>query len=187
MAHVRDVRLQLGTNQEFQNLAEVNFAVEFSQAEVSQNINFGLYVTLMQYDPRVMQQYNHLTQNGAYDYGSYPMGQGNGWNPVVGREQGILWIAREVIRPNGTKTQYFQRKCTFQKPTNGQFQNGNFNGQFMAHVSVIPEITEGRGWSNAYRLGQGQMPFGNHAMNGQHNFFNQEMFATNGAFATNNI
>ncbi|MDX2063144.1 MAG: hypothetical protein SFY70_08795 [Bacteroidia bacterium] len=183
MAHVRDVRLQLGMNQEFQHLAEVTFAVEFSQAEVNQNINFGLYVTLLQYDPRVLSQYHHLSQNGAYEFGSYPQGQGNGWNPTVGRENGVLWIAREVIRPNGTKSQYFQRKATFQRQ-----QRNSFGGQqqefFTAHVNVIPEITEGRGWSNPFRFGNGQMPLGaQHTQQPQ--FFDEPQF--NGAYANNLI
>lgn len=186
MAHVRDVRLQLGMNQEFQRLAEVTFAVEFSQAELNQNLNFGLYVTLLQYDPRVLQQYHNLNQNGAFEFGGYPGGQGNSWNPTLGRDQGVLWIAREVIRPNGTKSQYFQRKTTFQRSQRGGF-NGSFNGQqefYTAHVNVIPEITEGRGWSNPFRMGQGQMPFAAHThSNGQ--FANEH--SSNGVYENSMI
>jgi hypothetical protein len=50
-------------------------------------------------------------------------------------------------------------------------------------VSVIPEITEGRGWSQVYRLGQGQVPFGAQ-MNGQSQFFNEQPV---GSFANNLI
>lgn len=155
MAQVRDVRLQLGINQEFQQLAEVSFSVEFSQAEVNQNINFGLYVALLQYDPRVLQQYRHSAQNGAFEFGGYPHGQGNHWNTLLNRDNGVLWIAREVVRPNGTKSQYYHRKVSFQRP-----QRNGFNGSqhtsdlYTAHVNVIPEITEGRGWSNPFRMGQ---------------------------------
>jgi len=174
MAQVRDIRLVIGTNPEFQQLAEVSFAVEFSQAEVTQNINFGLYVSLLQYDPRLINQYQHLSPNGAFEYGNHAMSQGRGQGPTLGRDHGVLWIAREVIRPNGTKTHYFQRKCTFQRPShNGMGSAFSNYGEFTAHVNVIPEITEGRGWSNVQRLGQGQPYFGSQ-QNGQMNGMPQE-------------
>ena len=76
MAQVRDIRLMLGMSPEFQQIAEVSFAVEFSQAELNQNINFGMYVNLLQYDPRIMSQFQHMSQNGAFEYGNHPTTNG---------------------------------------------------------------------------------------------------------------
>lgn len=173
----------LGMSPEFQQIAEVSFAVEFSQAELNQNINFGMYVSLLQYDPRIMSQFQHMSPNGAFEYGNHPFAQGRSQNPTMGREHGVMWIAREVIRPNGTKTQYFQRKCVFQRnQQNGMGNAYNNFGEYTAYVNVIPEITEGRGWSNVYRMGQQQslhMPYTNGYMNGNGQQETMPAFADN--------
>lgn len=171
MAHVRDIRLMLGMTPDFQQMAEVAFAVEFSQAEVNQNINFGLYVSLLQYDPRNGNSFN-MTNYQTPFFSAHNGHQPNQTTPYMSRDNGIFWVAREVIRPNATKTHYFQRKCTFQRQLQGNYGSSMQQGDYTAYVMVIPEITEGRGWSNVYRLGQGQtqaqVPFGAY-MSGQTN------------------
>lgn len=154
MAQIRDVKLITGTTPDHQVVAEVQFAVEYSQAELNQNMHFGLYVMLVAVDER-MQPVN-FGHNGAQEL-QYQ--QPERWmNPSNPRSQDqVLWIAREYVSPRNCKTQFYTRRAVLQR--NSRFMS--WPG-FFAHVAIIPEITEGRGWSRVFRLQPNQqlfMPF----------------------------
>jgi hypothetical protein len=149
MAQVRDIKLFNSYNQDNQIVAEVNFSVEFAQAEVNQNVNFGLYVMLLAVDEN-MRPYQ-FENNGAFEMTPDARRQSDFWTNRSRYNDKVMWIAREVINPRGCKTQYFTRRTIFQR-------NSAFNQYpgFCANVCVIPEITEGRGWSNVCQFNPGQ-------------------------------
>ncbi len=159
MAQVRDVKLFTGSTPDQQVVAEVQFAVEYSQAELSQNMQFGLYVMLIAVDER-MQPVN-MGHNGAremqYQQPERWMQSGNSR-----MQDQVLWIAREFVSPRNCKTQFYTRRAVLQR--NSRFMS--WPG-FFAQVAVIPEITEGRGWSRVFQLQPNQqlfMPFENEMM-----------------------
>jgi hypothetical protein len=154
MAQVRDIKLMTGTTPDHQVVAEVQFAVEFSQAELNQNMQFGLYVMLVAVDERM--QPVSMMPNGAREM---QFQQPERWmNSSHPRQQDqVLSIAREFISPRNCKTQFYTRRAVLQR--NSRFMN--WPG-FFAQVAVIPEITEGRGWSRVVQLQPNQqlfMPF----------------------------
>ena len=159
MAQVRDIKLLTGTTSDHQVVAEVQFAVEYSQAELNQNMQFGLYVMLVAVDERM--QPIGMGHNGAREM---QFQQPERWmNASHPRQQDqVLSIAREFVSPRNCKTQFYTRRAVLQR--NSRFMT--WPG-FFAQVAVIPEITEGRGWSRVVQLQANQqlfMPFDQDSM-----------------------
>ena len=143
MAQVRDIKLFAKTNREDQMVAEVNFAVEFSQAEIQQNMNYGLYVMLLAVDERMRpQQWDPTQMNFHHD--AWRNGERGSFMNENWLRDRVIWIARENINARNCQSRYFTRRCAFQR-------NNRFNQYpgYCANVRVIPEIYEGRGWSKA--------------------------------------
>lgn len=169
MSFVRDIRLNIARRNEQDFLADLQFNVEFSPAEVSRNMNFGIYAALFgndersnpfRFDSRNPHNEFFMPQFPGADYPGFQnrnMNGGNGnFNGYAPREFDngfILWIARERLTPNQNQNFSFNRKATFDLRT----LNLPYN-EFRAYVWVVPEIFEGKAVSNNFRLNSGYAP-----------------------------
>ena len=146
MAQVNNVELKMGrastsTTLEF---AEVNFSINFSDQEVRQNLAFGLHVFLYEKDDNL--DIYHLEPNGMFNVGTrlHPDRELDDKDDFVRR------ITREIIRPNGDNLVDLSRSQQFDV---GNQEDGN--EEYMALVWVIPEIVEGKAWSNEFSINLG--------------------------------
>jgi hypothetical protein len=166
MAQIRDIQLEMGMQPDQQTFADVRFSVEFSEAEMRRNMQYGLYVGLFRNDERAYQA--EFETNGAYQTFMMPahpgvfMGNGQAADAQFGMHFGnqdsgqrnaqsglVCWIARESLMPSQTQTHHITRKTTFDLNRFPKSYNG-----FRAMVWVVPEIAQGQGWSKPQRLGQ---------------------------------
>ena len=146
MAQVNNVRLRMGrvstsTTLEF---AEVNFSINFSDQEVRQNLAFGLHSFLYEKDDNL--DIYHLEPNGMFNVGIrlHPD------RDLDDKDDFVRQISREIIRPNGNSVVALTRRQ--------EFDVGNQeddNEEYMALVWVIPEIVEGKAWSNEVSINLG--------------------------------
>lgn len=171
MAQTRDIRLEMGWQTDQLAYAEVRFSVEFSEAELRRNMNYGLYVGLFYHDERMY--HAEMEQNGAYqtllmptypygmDAGAYggnmpgqPWQNGNGSNEAAAHSDGwqqrasglVSWICREQLQPGTTQTHHINRRTTFDLGRMPRQQ-----AEYRALVWAVPEISTGQGWSRPQR------------------------------------
>ncbi|MGI8638366.1 MAG: hypothetical protein ACR2MG_00200 [Pyrinomonadaceae bacterium] len=141
MANVSNVRLAMGRVSDRMEFAEVSFSINFSGQEVKENLVFGLYIPLFEIDDDL--DIYHLEPNGAFSVGI-------NWQPVDDRDDFVTWISAETIRPNGNSTIFLTRRKEFDV---GNQESGN--EEYKALVWVIPEIVEGKAWSNTLSINLG--------------------------------
>ncbi len=141
MAHVSNVRLSMGRVSSSIEYAEVNFSINFTSKEVSDNLAFGLFIPLFEIDD-AMDTY-HWETNGAFNVSV-------NWRNIGDLDDFITWISSEVIRPNGNSTVVLTRRKEFDV---GNQESGN--EEYKALVWVIPEIAEGKAWSNTLKINLG--------------------------------
>ena len=141
MANVSNVELRMGRVSSTLEFAEVRFTLNFSPQEVSQNLLFGLYIPLFEVDD-ALDSY-HWEPNGFFRVGV-------NWRAFGGLDDFVTWVAQETIRPNGNSTLMLTRRAEFDV---GNQEWGN--EEYKAMVWVVPEIVEGKAWSNTLRINLG--------------------------------
>lgn len=141
MARVSNVRLSMGRVNATMEFAVVSFSIDFSTAEVSQNLAFGLYTALYERDD-ALDTY-HSNQNGAFNFGIETKASGNA-------DDFITWVDSRSVRPNGQNTRFFTVRREFNV---GNQESGN--EEYRAFVNIIPEITSGQAWSNEVSINLG--------------------------------
>lgn len=141
MAKISNVQLRMGRVNSTLEFAEVTFSVNFSSAEVSQNLAFGLYTALYERDDS-LDSY-HVEQNGAFNINLHRRANGN-------MDDFIQWVDTRSVRPNGQGTRFFTVRKEFNV---GNQESGN--EEYRAFVNIIPEITSGRAWSNELSINLG--------------------------------
>ncbi|MDX2063143.1 MAG: hypothetical protein SFY70_08790 [Bacteroidia bacterium] len=178
MAQVRDIQLEMGQLQDQQAYADLRFTVEFSDAELRRNLQYGLYAGLFYHDSRSLNA--EFESNGAYQTymmpATPPFGFGQvaysnpgmepAFTPASGMGMGfmgpqgpagwqpqdasgfICWICREALQPAGTRTHHIERRVAFDFTRMPQ-RNADYRGM----VWALPEITEGQAFSRPSGLG----------------------------------
>ncbi|CAN5706336.1 hypothetical protein BH20ACI4_BH20ACI4_11030 [soil metagenome] len=141
MANVSNVRLAMGRVSNRIEFAEVNFSINFSSQEIKENLVFGLYIPLFERDDEL--DTYHFEVNGAF-------GGSVNWRSLGDLDDFITWISFESIRPNGNSTIILTRRKEFDV---GNQEDGN--EEYRALVWVIPEIVEGKAWSNEVSINLG--------------------------------
>lgn len=141
MANVSNVRLAMGRVSSSIEFAEVTFSINFSSQEVKENLVFGLYIPLFERDD-ALDTY-HFEPNGAF-------GGSVNWRSLGDLDDFITWISFESIRPNGNNTIVLTRRKEFNV---GNQESGD--EEYRALVWVIPEIVEGKAWSNEVSINLG--------------------------------
>ena len=141
MAHVSDVRLSMGRVSSRIEFAEVTARVDFASKEVAENLNFGLFIPLVEVDD-AFDTY-HYNANGGFNVSI-------DWRSVGDLDDFVTWIAARTIRPNGSSTRFVRERKEFDV---GDQEGGN--EEYRALVWVVPEIFEGKSWSNILRVNLG--------------------------------
>lgn len=141
MASISNARLRMGRVSSTQEFAEVTFSVNFSGAEVSQNLAFGLYTALYERDDSL--DTYHADQNGAFSFRIVTRANGNA-------DDFVQWIDSRAVRPDGQNTRFFTVRREFNV---GNQEAGN--EEYRAFINIIPEITTGQTWTNEVSVNLG--------------------------------
>lgn len=141
MAHVSNVRLSMGRVSSTLEFAEVSCTITFSGKEVADNIAFGMFIPIFERDDGL--DTYHWEANGAFNVSVNRRAIGN-------LDDFITWVSSEVIRPNGNHTISITRRKEFDV---GNRESGN--EEYRALVWVVPEICEGKAWSNELHVNLG--------------------------------
>lgn len=141
MAKISNVDLRMGRINSSTEFSEVSFSVDFSTAEVSQNLAFGLFTALYERDDQ-LDSY-HVQQNGAFNMSLHRRASGD-------LDDFVTWVDSRVVRPNGQNTRIFTVRKEFNV---GNQEDGN--EEYRALVTIVPEITSGRAWSNEVSINLG--------------------------------
>lgn len=141
MANVSNVRLAMGRVNSTMEFAEVTFTIRFSNQEVKENLAFGLFIPLFEIDDQL--DTYHWEANGAFNVSV-------NWRSIGNQDDFITWITSEVIHPNGNNTLVLTRRKDFNV---GNQESGN--EEYKALVWAVPEIVEGKAWSNTLSINLG--------------------------------
>ena len=141
MANISNVRLSMGRRNATMEFGRITCNVNFSSSEVAHNLQFALYAAIFEIDDQ--RDTYHYNQNGAFSVSIERRAQGD-------RDDFIRWITSEVIRPNGNSTISIDRSLDFNV---GNQERGN--EEYEAVVWVVPEITDGKAWSNRVTINLG--------------------------------
>jgi hypothetical protein len=145
MANVSNARLKMGRVSDRMEFAEVTFSINFSAAEVAQNLSFGLYTALFERDDKL--DFYIPTPNGAFDWGDARLSIHS-----IENEDGRIpsFVDTKIIRPNGQNTRLFTVRKDFDL---GVQEDGN--EEYRAFINVVPEITSGQAWTNEVSINLG--------------------------------
>ena len=144
MAQVNNVRLKMGRASSGLEFAEVNCSVNFSNQEVRQNLAFGLHIFIYEKDDKL--DIYHLEANGMLNVGVRLHSD----NQFDDEDEFVRRFSREIIRPNGNTMLPIGRREEFD--VGNQEDN---NEEYLALVWVVPEIVEGKAWSNEVSINLG--------------------------------
>ena len=141
MASVNDVKLAMGRVSKNTEFGEVSFRITFSSQEVRENLTFGLYVALFEVDNEL--DTYHFEPNGAFNVSV-------NWRAIGDLDDFVAWLTSEQIRPNGSNSLILTRRAQFDV---GNQESGE--EEYKALVWVVPEIVEGKAWSNTVLINLG--------------------------------
>lgn len=141
MARINNARLRMGRVSGSQEYAEVTFQVNFTTAEVEQNLLFGLHTMLYERDDSI--DVYIPRPNGAFSLSVDKISKGNA-------DDYVRYLDSRSIRPNGRSTQFFRIRREFNV---GNQEGGN--EEYRALVNIIPEIAPGRAWTNELSINLG--------------------------------
>jgi hypothetical protein len=121
--------------------ALVTFTVNFSRAEVRQNLIFGLYTALYERDDALDMFVTN--PNGAFNFSIERKANGN-------MDDWVTWLDSRTIRPNGQNSRIVTIRNEFNV---GNQERGN--EEYRAFINVIPEIAAGKAWTNEVSINLG--------------------------------
>ncbi len=133
MATVKDQLLIVDQESSGKRYTELSFSVDFSNREVNENINFGLYLALMERDEE-FEKY-HSNPNGVF-YFNFP------WFNTSQCGSDVYWIETRNFQPNGSKTKYFQIKKSIT-----EHLDHSSDSKYRAFIFVVPDITCGQAFA----------------------------------------
>ncbi len=134
MAEVQNQLLKIEKSGEMFERACVSFDVHFTSREVSENIQFGIFMLLMEKDEE-FEKYHNST-NGVFSFSFSPFNLTNTGNH-------ICWMANKTIIPNGSSSTKIQFN-------NEVITQDDFCDQskYRVYIFVMPEVLCGQAWTN---------------------------------------
>ena len=114
--------------------ASVGFDVKFTSREVEENIQFGIFMLMMEKDEEFERYHN--SSNGVFSFSFSPFNLSNTGNH-------ICWMANKTVQPNGSSTV----KIEF---NNEVITQNDYCDQsnYRVYIFVMPEVLCGQAWTN---------------------------------------
>ena len=134
MAAVENQVLKIEKSGEIFEKASVGFEVCFTSREMEENIQFGIFMLLMERDEE-FEKYHNST-NGVFSFSFSPFNLTNTGNH-------ICWMANKTIQPNGSNT----IKVQFNNEVITQSELCD-QSNYRVYIFVMPEVLCGQAWTN---------------------------------------
>jgi len=134
MASIENQLLKIEKTGEIFEKACVSFEVNFTSREIEENIQFGVFMLLMERDEEFERYHN--TNNGVFSFSFSPFNLTNTGNH-------ICWMANKTLQPNGSacvKVE-FCNEVISQKELCDQ-------SNYRVYIFVMPEVLCGQAWTN---------------------------------------
>jgi len=134
MAEVKNQLLKIEKSGEIFERACVSFEVCFTSREISENIQFGIFMLLMERDEE-FEKYHNST-NGVFSFSFSPFQLTNTGNH-------ICWMANKSVQPNGSKSTritFENEVITLNEPCD--------QSKYRVYIFVMPEVLCGQAWTN---------------------------------------
>ena len=134
MATIENQLLKIEKSGDVFEQACVNFNVNFTPREIEENIQFGVFMLLMERDEEFERYHN--TSNGVFSFSFSPFG-------FSGTGNQICWIANKTLQPNGRTS----LKVEFNNELISQTEKSD-QGNYRVYIFVMPEVLCGQAWTN---------------------------------------
>lgn len=134
MAAVEKQILKIQKTGEIFEQASVKFEVNFTSREVEENIQFGIFMLLMERDEEFERYHN--SSNGVFSFSFSPFNLTNTGNH-------ICWMANKTVQPNGAEL----KKIDFNNEIISQDQLID-QSKYRVYIFVMPEVLCGQAWTN---------------------------------------
>ncbi|MCG8308134.1 MAG: hypothetical protein MI975_12135 [Cytophagales bacterium] len=134
MAAIENQLLKIEKSGNLFETASVGFEVTFTSREIEENIQFGIFMLLMERDEE-FEKYHNST-NGVFSFSFSPFNLTNKGNH-------ICWMANKTIQPNGSPSirVQFNNEVVAQE---GLCDQSNYR----VYIFVMPEVLCGQAWTN---------------------------------------
>ena len=134
MAAVENQQLKIEKTSDMIEKASVSFDVSFTNREVQENVQFGVFMLLMERDEE-FERY-HKMSNGVFSFSFSPFNLTNTGNH-------ICWMANKTLLPNGSDS----IKVEFNNEIISQNEHSD-QGNYRVYIFVMPEVLCGQAWTN---------------------------------------
>ena len=134
MATVENQLLKIEKTGEVFEKASINFEVKFTSREIEENIQFGVFMLLMERD-EVFERY-HNSSNGVFSFSFSPFN-------LSGTGNHICWVANKTLLPNGRSS----IKVEFNNEVISQHELCD-QSNYRVYIFVMPEVLCGQAWTN---------------------------------------
>ena len=134
MASIANQKLKIEKTGEVFERASVGFDVNFTSREVDENIQFGIFMLLMERDEE-FERYHNST-NGVFSFSFSPFNLTNTGNH-------ICWMANKTVQPNGSAN----IKIEFNNEVITQNELCD-QSNYRVYIFVMPEVLCGQAWTN---------------------------------------
>ncbi len=134
MAEIQNQVLKIEKTSEMFEKACVNFEVKFTSREVEENIQFGIFMLLMERDEEFEKYHN--SSNGVFSFSFSPFNLTNTGNH-------ICWMANKTVQPNGSgsvRIEFNNEVITQEEPCD--------QSNYRVYIFVMPEVLCGQAWTN---------------------------------------
>lgn len=134
MAAIENQILKIQKSGEIFERAKVGFEVTFTSREVEENIQFGIFMLLMERDEEFEKYHN--SSNGVFSFSFSPFN-------LTNRGNHICWMANKTVQPNGSKNIKieFNNEVITQNDLCDQ-------SNYRVYIFVMPEVLCGQAWTN---------------------------------------
>jgi len=134
MAEIQNQILKIEKSGDMFERASIRFKVNFTSREVQDNIQFGIFMLLMERDEEFEKYHN--SSNGVFSFSFSPFNLTNTGNH-------ICWMANKTIMPNGASSTdiEFMNEVITQDETCDQ-------SKYRVYIFVMPEVLCGQAWTN---------------------------------------
>ena len=134
MAEIKNQILKIHKTGEIFEKACVRFQLSFTPREVAENIQFGIFMLLMEKDEE-FEKYHNST-NGVFSFSFSPFNLTNTGNH-------ICWMANKTVQPNGVS----EIKISFNNEVISQDEMCD-QSKYRVYIFVMPEVLCGQAWTN---------------------------------------
>jgi len=134
MAEIKNQILKIHKTGEIFEKACVRFQLSFTPREVAENIQFGIFMLLMEKDEE-FEKYHNST-NGVFSFSFSPFNLTNTGNH-------ICWMANKTVQPNGVS----EIKIAFNNEVISQDEMCD-QSKYRVYIFVMPEVLCGQAWTD---------------------------------------